>query len=83
MNEILYEHLISPWFKAEERPILQKKDLWLFSLRRALFNKKYSGLLADIHIHNGFCNIRYCTCRYFTVEDRIWSYFKYYLTYSK
>jgi len=69
MNEILYHHLIAPWIPLRTRPVLQKKDVWIFAARQVDCFER-CALLADICIHAGVCDRRVCICRYFTIDDR-------------
>ena len=71
MNIVLYKTLIEPWIPLEDRPILQRRNRWLIANNRINKNPIYHLLLADICIHHGVCDRRYCTCKYFSAEDRI------------
>ena len=70
MNNYIYDNLITPWIKVIDRPILQKKDLWLSVNHRIQKDKKYHVLLGSICLHGTFiCDKRYCICQYFSNED--------------
>lgn len=72
MNDILYKHLIAPWFAYHERPILQQEDLWLLSHRRAKYSNPYCAFLTDIILHSASpCCPRYCICKYFSMKDKV------------
>lgn len=81
MNEVLYRHLIEPWFDLLSRPILQRKDLWLLAHRRVEKNRLYHLLLADLCIHGNVCDRRYCICKYFDDQDKLDCYDRYYRFY--
>ena len=70
MNHISYKYLIEPWIPMVQRPILEKRHMWLMAIKRLYHSKKYHILLADICIHNGVCNKRYCICKYFSEIDK-------------
>jgi hypothetical protein len=71
MNEYLYRDLIVDWIPYIDRPILQKKDVWLLAYQRVYKNRIYRLLLSDINIHGGRCDRRFCICRYFTEDDKL------------
>ena len=71
MNCILYRYLIEPWIPLKDRPILQRRNRWLMAFKRIENQRPYHLLLADICIHHGVCDRRYCTCQYFDAVDRI------------
>jgi hypothetical protein len=82
MNEILYDDLIAPWISYKYRPILRKKDLWLYGYKRLLYDENFLVLLADICIHGGMCDKRYCICKYFDAKDKIDCYERIYKIHS-
>jgi len=72
MNDVLYRDLIETWIIYDERPILQKRDIWLYAARILNNNKKWCSVLVDIQLHTGIpCVRRYCVCTYFSIEDKI------------
>ena len=71
MNNYIYDHLIKPWIPLYERPIIERKYLWLVSIKNIINNRSYHILLSDICIHYGVCDKRYCICKFFTDQDRI------------
>jgi hypothetical protein len=71
VNDTLYRDVIERWLPKEDRPLLQKQDLWLFVNRKIMYNDKFCALLVDIELHGGTpCLRRYCICHYFTVKDK-------------
>ena len=71
MNNILYKYLIEPWIPMTDRQIVEKRNTWLIPTKRLYNSKKYHILLADICIHNGICDRRYCVCQYFLNIDKM------------
>ena len=71
MNGIIYKHLIEQWIPLIDRPILQKRHIWLLAYKRIEKQRIYHILLADICIHHGVCDRRFCICTYFDDEDKI------------
>lgn len=71
MNDVIYRDIIERWLDIDERPILQRKDLWLLSRRRIMMDNRYCSLIVDLHLHCASpCFRRYCICSYFTIIDK-------------
>ena len=45
MNHISYKYLIEPWIPMVQRPILEKRHMWLMAIKRLYHSKKYHILL--------------------------------------
>ena len=83
MNDTIYNDIIASWIPHLERPICRRKELWLLALRRSVFNPKFSCLMVDIHLHSGSpCIKRYCICRYFSSQDKIHYYMRYFESFT-
>ena len=71
MNNHIYDYLIKSWIPIQYIPILARKYAWLYPVKKIINNKSYHLLLADICIHYGVCDKRYCICKFFSEKDKI------------
>jgi hypothetical protein len=83
MNCVLYKYLIEPWIAIKDRPILERRNLWLIGAKRLYKSKNYHLLMAEICIHHGICDKRYCTCKYFSAIDKRDCYDRIFRSYIK
>ena len=70
MNDHFYHSHIKQYINIPERKIITKKDMWLFGVYK-LQNYSYKMLLANMVVHTGSPCYRYCTCHFFTNNDKI------------
>lgn len=73
MNDYYYDNFIKPYISFMDRKIICKKDRWLIGLYK-LNNTLHKNHMANITIHTGGPCYRYCTCHYFTNEDKLFYY---------
>ncbi len=74
MNDHFYHSHIKQYIDIPNRKIINKQDTWLIGEYR-LKHEPYKLLLANMVVHTGSPCYRYCTCHFYSNDDKI-SYYK-------
>jgi hypothetical protein len=71
MNDHIFYQLINPWIPTGDLPVtLNRRSSEKLGIKRLIRNDKIYLLHLDIYIHIGYPCIRYCICKYFTLNDK-------------